>query len=592
MILMFKKASLLLLSLSLFSQMSFAATLSGKVVDSKSVGLDGVLIQLKNKGLSTTTANGGLYSFSISANSPSISPSASLFQISSQSGLVTLNLMQTSYVSITIYDMLNRSEKVFEQSMVGSKSFDLLSMSRTMYSKGVYFARVAIGDQVYSLRLLRMQDVGQSSVDRISGENLSRLSAVPVDSIIASKSGYLTVAVPVASYSATLANITLTANAVNCVSWAENLYSFNGSKYVGPACVTENTVKYSCVVGSEPFCNAYSPSNNAWNQWEILGGSSSIALSSSSVTALSSVASSSSSVKVSSVVASSSSIKVSSVVASSSVLGSSSVSSSSSSGPNPCAGTTPGLKNWFTSACFDALFPKKNTAKCVADGNAIYSYSNFMKAAEQWPNFGSEGDIIKQKKDVAAFLAHVNQETGGGNPDSAFSLCWVYERAAMPSKTLATYNKASWSGSPFQPVPGQYYFGRGPFQLSWPANYGWFSNDVLGDMSILLNNPDKVATDGVIAFKTALWFWNQKQDDWLSPLPPTLHDVIVKGTSYQSWAGFGATTKVINGALECSTNNVKMMTRGRYYGSYQKLLAIPDANQDKTNLFCNGSSSY
>ena len=71
----------------------------------------------------------------------------------------------------------------------------------------------------------------------------------------------------------------------------------------------------------------------------------------------------------------------------------------------------------------------------------------------------------------------------------------------------------------------------------------------------IFSNPDLVVTDGVVAWKTALWFW---MNSWKPP-----HNVLYTG-------GFGQTTNVINGALECGksqgTEQYKQMAmRAQFY---------------------------
>ena len=69
----------------------------------------------------------------------------------------------------------------------------------------------------------------------------------------------------------------------------------------------------------------------------------------------------------------------------------------------------------------------------------------------------------------------------------------------------------------------------------------------------LLNNPDLVATDPIVSFKTAIWFWMTPQ--WNKP---SSHDVIT-GRRTPSDAdrsagrvpGYGVITNIINGGVEC-----------------------------------------
>jgi chitinase len=73
-----------------------------------------------------------------------------------------------------------------------------------------------------------------------------------------------------------------------------------------------------------------------------------------------------------------------------------------------------------------------------------------------------------------------------------------------------------------------------------------------------------VAQDPVIAFKTALWFWMNN-----------VHGVMPQG--------FGATTRAINGALECNGNNpAQMNARVGYYRQYCQQLGVDPGS----NLTC------
>ena len=85
-------------------------------------------------------------------------------------------------------------------------------------------------------------------------------------------------------------------------------------------------------------------------------------------------------------------------------------------------------------------------------------------------------------------------------------------------------------------VPGKGYLGRGPIQLSWNYNYGPVGESIGFDG---LNNPEAVANDLVMSFKTTFWFWMNN-----------VHSVIGQG--------FGATIRAINGK-ECSGGNTDVV---------------------------------
>ncbi len=75
----------------------------------------------------------------------------------------------------------------------------------------------------------------------------------------------------------------------------------------------------------------------------------------------------------------------------------------------------------------------------------------------------------------------------------------------------------------------------------------------------LKNNPEKVATDATISWRTALWFWTTQTGAGSM----TAHDAIVNGR------GFGETIRTINGSLECNgQNTAEMNDRINYYNSF------------------------
>ena len=123
------------------------------------------------------------------------------------------------------------------------------------------------------------------------------------------------------------------------------------------------------------------------------------------------------------------------------------------------------------------------------------------------------------KDEAAVFLAHVFHETDGLK---------VIREYCAPG--CGSHYAGSWCS--IQGKAGKLYYGRGWFQLSWPCNYHAAGQALGVD---LLSNPDLVEQQQDLAVKTAVWFYNANN---------------MAGPARQG--DFAATTRIINGALECS----------------------------------------
>nr|ALV66654.1 putative endochitinase 3 [Tachinaephagus zealandicus] len=83
--------------------------------------------------------------------------------------------------------------------------------------------------------------------------------------------------------------------------------------------------------------------------------------------------------------------------------------------------------------------------------------------------------------------------------------------------------------------PGKSYYGRGYILLTWASNYKAASQDLgLGEQ--LIKEPEAVARDGRLAMRVSVWFW----------------DKVVRAETQGEENCFGATTRSINGFIECS----------------------------------------
>ena len=113
-------------------------------------------------------------------------------------------------------------------------------------------------------------------------------------------------------------------------------------------------------------------------------------------------------------------------------------------------------------------------------------------------------------------------------------------------------------------------------------NYGQAGKAIGAD---LINNPDLVATDLTILFKTAIWFWMTPQAN-----KPSNHDVIIGNwrpsaadTSAGRVPGYGVITNIINGGLECGHGSDNMVAdRIGFYKRYCEIMGVSYGN----NLDC------
>ncbi|MEY8871192.1 glycoside hydrolase family 19 protein [Francisella philomiragia] len=224
-----------------------------------------------------------------------------------------------------------------------------------------------------------------------------------------------------------------------------------------------------------------------------------------------------------------------------------------------------------------------------------YTYENFLKAVAKFPAFcgtytdGRDSDAICRKS-LATMFAHFTQETGGHTswwdvPEWRQGLVHVREMGwdeNMRGGYNGECNPDVWQGQTwpcgkFENGDFKSYFGRGAKQLSYNYNYGPFSQAMFGDVRVLLDNPDMVA-DTWLNLASAVFFFVYPQP----PKPSMLH--VIDGTWQPNAAdkannltpGFGVTTQIINGGVECggSVEVAQSMNRIDYYGNFMNYLGL------------------
>ena len=191
--------------------------------------------------------------------------------------------------------------------------------------------------------------------------------------------------------------------------------------------------------------------------------------------------------------------------------------------------------------------------------------------------FLKEGFKKDRKRELAAFLANLAHETGGGwatapGGELKWGLFWNENIAGRTGVNKDAFVDPATSEL-YPGVKDKRYYGRGPIMMSWNFNYGLFSSIIYGDMNVLLSKPEIISADGKIGFMTAILFWMTPQ----AP-KPSAHDVIInkwkpskediaKGLSQP---GFGITIMVLNG-LETNLGETEGSSVKRRAGHYRDI---------------------
>lgn len=225
-----------------------------------------------------------------------------------------------------------------------------------------------------------------------------------------------------------------------------------------------------------------------------------------------------------------------------------------------------------------------------------YTYSNFLKAVGKFPalcktyNDGRDSDAIC-RKELATTFAHFAQETGGHEswrPEAEWRQALVHVREMGWSEGQkggynGECNPDVWQGQTWpcgKDKDGDFlsYFGRGAKQLSYNYNYGPFSEAMYGDVRTLLDKPELVA-DTWLNLASAIFFFAYPQP----PKPSMLQ--VIDGTWQPNdhdkanglVPGFGVTTQIINGGVECGgpTEIAQSQNRIKYYKEFANYLKVP-----------------
>jgi len=238
------------------------------------------------------------------------------------------------------------------------------------------------------------------------------------------------------------------------------------------------------------------------------------------------------------------------------------------------------VESLITSRDWNMFFPIRNQ---------VYSYNSFLQAVAKFPGFCENERICRAS--LAVIFAHFTQETGAhdrslGYPEWRQGLYYLEEAGCSdrncgyssncPQETWLT---EKWPCGKKKDGSYQNYHGRGAKQISYNYNYGQFSEFMYGNASVLLGNPDIVGNSW-LAIVSAIWFF-------LMPQPPKPSMLQVLDGSWKPnkddlangiKPGFGVTTHIINGGVECGkgTELQQSLNRQEYFRHFFAELKVDE----------------
>ena len=245
------------------------------------------------------------------------------------------------------------------------------------------------------------------------------------------------------------------------------------------------------------------------------------------------------------------------------------------------------VESIVSSSEWDYLFPRRAPE---------YTYLNFLKATAKFPAFcgtytdGRNSEAVCRKS-LAVMFAHFAQETGGHtahwpslNGARPLSGCarWAGMRLCVTATTASAIRRSG-RGKPGPAANSPTAISRAisvaaPSSSATNYNYGPFSLAMFGTVRTLLDRPEMVA-DTWLNLASAIFFFVYPQP----PKPSMLH--VIDGTwkpnardrAGKLTPGFGVTTQIINGGVECggSRENEKSQNRIAYYRGFTGRLNVP-----------------
>ncbi|CAL5326546.1 unnamed protein product [Camellia sinensis] len=258
--------------------------------------------------------------------------------------------------------------------------------------------------------------------------------------------------------------------------------------------------------------------------------------------------------------------------------------------PTPSGGD---ISSIISRTLFDQMLKHRNDANCP--GKGFYTYDAFIAAAKAFGGFGTTGDTVTRKREIAAFLGQTSHETTVGGQLRRMAhmhgdIALLRNKGTQGTIVLQVNNgRVLLVKNTMVEVPSKFHNTKTlAYDFDSNYNYGQAGKAIGYD---LINNPDAVATNPTTSFKTALWFWMTPQ----SP-KPSCHSVITGQWTPSSadraagrLPGYGVITNIINGGIECGKGSVSQQEdRIGFYKRYSDIFGVGYGS----NLDCNNQRPF
>lgn len=214
------------------------------------------------------------------------------------------------------------------------------------------------------------------------------------------------------------------------------------------------------------------------------------------------------------------------------------------------------------------LYTSEGLCRAAAAYNLLHPHRMFLGSFNE----------TRKRQELSAFLAHVKHESAGMTAVREYRCCTNMQGSICkesiqkkdcsycdPTRPASAADSACPCNISNHGQSSKLFYGRGPLQLSWNFHYGAMAH-AFNDQKIC-KQPDVIADVPEYLWGSAIWYWMEQHD------PKCTYDNCHNLLFGQ---GFGATTRNINGCLECDgKQDEKVCTRANMFKSNCAKLGVP-----------------